>query len=329
MADKETNLHPKNNTTVNLKPNIVRNNIPDKAVTLEKLDQSLQDHLSFTDVTISLLQTDIAKETSERKNEDKRIEKEANAYADNLSSDLQNQILEVQNHIAEEASTRESEDTRISQEAINYADNLSEGLQNQISSNKSAISSLETRTKNLEDTKVIVNTGTFDPTSDDPASQKVISERTIDLSKIVDSNGHPRFIEGTGSKLSTDTGLTVTYNRWSLSGTHFMWVIAGTVAEDSVIGGQNAPDHNMNFICNIPAWVSNKIVPVFNNRYIAFYSVSFVADNWTTQTKQFVFAKDGTKGLALSIPYGSPDITMDKERHFRVQIDLLIDNAAD
>lgn len=38
--------------------------------------------------------------------------------------------------------------------------------------NETAISSLESRTKNLEDSKVNVNTGEFDPTSDNPASQK-------------------------------------------------------------------------------------------------------------------------------------------------------------
>ena len=46
MTDKQTNLHPKNDSSVNLKPNIITPNIPDKAVTLEKLDQSIQDTIS-------------------------------------------------------------------------------------------------------------------------------------------------------------------------------------------------------------------------------------------------------------------------------------------
>ena len=46
MTDQETNLHPKNNPSVNLKPNIVTGNIPDKAVTMEKLSQDLQDTIS-------------------------------------------------------------------------------------------------------------------------------------------------------------------------------------------------------------------------------------------------------------------------------------------
>lgn len=49
-----------------------------------------------------------------------------------------------------------------------------QSLQEKISTNETAISSLETRTKNLEDSKVNVNTGTFDSTSDNPASQKSI-----------------------------------------------------------------------------------------------------------------------------------------------------------
>lgn len=46
MSDKQTDLHPKNNTTINLKPNIVGNNIPDKAVTTAKLSSDLQDTIT-------------------------------------------------------------------------------------------------------------------------------------------------------------------------------------------------------------------------------------------------------------------------------------------
>lgn len=47
--------------------------------------------------------------------------------------------------------------------------------------NETAISSLESRTKNLEDTKVNVNTGTFDPTSDNPAGQTSLSAILSDI----------------------------------------------------------------------------------------------------------------------------------------------------
>lgn len=44
---------------------------------------------------------------------------------------------------------------------------------------------------------------------------------------IVDKNGNPRFIEGTITP-ETISGITFTYCKWSLSGTHLMIVLAGT-----------------------------------------------------------------------------------------------------
>lgn len=42
MSDKITNLHPKNDMGINLKPNIINENIPDKAVTFEKLSYDVK-----------------------------------------------------------------------------------------------------------------------------------------------------------------------------------------------------------------------------------------------------------------------------------------------
>ena len=143
MKDQETNLHPKNNPSIDLKPNIVTGNIPDKAVTFKQLDENLQN-----DISSHSFQT--AKNTAD--------------------------ISSLREKIDDEASARESEDKRLKDEVFEYAGNINSNLENQISSNKSAISSLESRTKNLEDTKVIVNTGAFDPTSENPAGQKSIAE---------------------------------------------------------------------------------------------------------------------------------------------------------
>jgi hypothetical protein len=59
MADKQTNLHPKNDSGTNLKPNIITENIPDKAVTMEKLDQNLQDTLRSNTSSIDKLNAGI------------------------------------------------------------------------------------------------------------------------------------------------------------------------------------------------------------------------------------------------------------------------------
>lgn len=45
MTDKPTNLHPKNDSSVNLKPNIIAENIPDNAVTMNKLDHDIQNDI--------------------------------------------------------------------------------------------------------------------------------------------------------------------------------------------------------------------------------------------------------------------------------------------
>ena len=68
MADKQTNLHPKNDSSLNLKPNIITGNIPDKAVTLEKLDQSIQDTLRSNTSSIATNRADINKNTAEIEN---------------------------------------------------------------------------------------------------------------------------------------------------------------------------------------------------------------------------------------------------------------------
>ena len=77
MTDQETNLHPKNNPSVNLKPNIVTGNIPDTAVTFKQLDENLQNKInshSFQIVKntadISSLRKDIDDEASTREDED-------------------------------------------------------------------------------------------------------------------------------------------------------------------------------------------------------------------------------------------------------------------
>ena len=89
--------------------------------------------------------------------------------------------------------------------------------------NETAISSLESRTKNLEDSKVNVNTGTFDPTSDNPASQEsignligraMVNDKFISLKKNFGSvfNLDYLFVDGP-SILSGQFGL-VPYINW-------------------------------------------------------------------------------------------------------------------
>ena len=74
------------------------------------------------------------------------------------------------------------------------------------------------------------------------------------LDDIVDSKGNKRFIEGEGTP-ATITGMTITYNKWSLSGTHLMLVLAGTFDNDV-----SATATLVSF--ELPEWILNKIVPI-------------------------------------------------------------------
>lgn len=55
MSDKQTNLHPKNDKGINLKPNIITENIPDKAVTFEKLSDDVQNTINTHSIQIEKL----------------------------------------------------------------------------------------------------------------------------------------------------------------------------------------------------------------------------------------------------------------------------------
>ena len=54
------------------------------------------------------------------------------------------------------------------------------------------------------------------------------------IENIYDEDEHKRFIEG-DLTLQTIEGVSFSYGKWSLSGTHLMVVIAGSIANETVI----------------------------------------------------------------------------------------------
>lgn len=132
---------------------------------------------------------------------------------------------------------------------------------------------------------------------------------------IVDKDGHKRFIEGTPTN-PTIEGVEITYAKWSLSGTHLMLVMAGNVASTTVL------DYNFIFVFDLPQWIKDKIFPV-SSTYIEFKSInfykSFNAQNVTIQVR-----KNSSTGNIEIQPASST--TMNDDRSFRMQFDLLIDN---
>ena len=130
---------------------------------------------------------------------------------------------------------------------------------------------------------------------------------------IVDKYGHKRFIEGEVSFPAVE-GLTKSYGKWSLSGTHFMYVVAGTVANGTVL------TNKVFYITDLPQWIMDKIYPVFND-VIEVKSTPFYSSDWSSQNAGFILNKAAT----LNITCGTFTATAD--RQFRCQFDLLIDDV--
>lgn len=137
--------------------------------------------------------------------------------------------------------------------------------------------------------------------------------------EITDKYGHKRFIEGDIDieEAFITSGMSKTYGKWSLSGTHLMLVIAGTIADTSVIGyGKLA-------IINLPEWIEDKIYPVVSS-YLDSKSISCRDENWSTQNIAVALVKEGGH-LVLYITSGD---TFTSDKGYRIDFDLLIDNES-
>lgn len=146
-------------------------------------------------------------------------------------------------------------------------------------------------------------------------SEEEIQSFKKDISNLVDSKGNPRFIEGDGTPISKE-GATITYCKWSLSGTHLMFVCAGTIANTTEFV---VTDVIAKF--EIPSFILNKIYPIFAS-VVELKAIPLYADNYSSQNMTVQFRKE-TNDLRIQ-PTGT--ITLTSNRAFRMQFDLLIDS---
>ena len=135
--------------------------------------------------------------------------------------------------------------------------------------------------------------------------------------EIIDKDDHKRFIEG-DITIAEITGVTKTYGKWSLSGTHLMIVIAGAIANATEI------PYTSQFVVldSIPSWINSKIVPTFSNyvdsKQLLVYNDDSSNQAWSINLRQ----NDDTKVMFISV--GS--LTASKDRNYRIVFDMLIDN---
>ena len=139
-----------------------------------------------------------------------------------------------------------------------------------------------------------------------------ISELPI-FENIVDAQGHKRFIEG-DITIETIEGVTQTYGKWSLSGSHLMMVVAIRIANATSIS-------NLNPLCkiNLPAWVIDKIVAIYGI-YIARNKVAGIGSG---EDYDYEFSLRKVTNEILIYPY---TFTTLRDENLRIEFDLLIDN---
>lgn len=130
---------------------------------------------------------------------------------------------------------------------------------------------------------------------------------------IKDSNGHNRFIEG-DIVMTAISGITPTYCRWSLSGSHLLIVLCFSVANGTALNYETlAP-------IDAPQWVKDKIYAVFGSVVIRGGQTLWATD-YSSQTLNVTLEKVGTALRIVCSP-----LTLTADRNCRIQYDLLIDN---
>ena len=95
---------------------------------------------------------------------------------------------------------------------------------------------------------------------------------------IVDKDGHKRFIEG-DITMETITGVTQSYGKWSLSGSHLMIVLCASIENAASITAGTTLAR-----IAIPAWIHEKLVPmVTGSDYISRLTTNWWGSDLTLQ----------------------------------------------
>lgn len=168
----------------------------------------------------------------------------------------------------------------------------------------------------LDGTNVVITKGgkTITIANDNTITNEgLIANPTME--NIVDLNGNKRFVdfENVDEEI---TGLDISYSKSSLSGTHLMVVLAGTIANGTTIAGNTRLTK-----INVPQWIKDKVYTTFAS-VIEAKSLNVYASDWTNQNWGIYFAKSSGDLYLIT----SASITTTADRTFRIQFDLLIDN---
>lgn len=147
----------------------------------------------------------------------------------------------------------------------------------------------------------------------------LLTQEVAIFENITDKDEHKRFIEG-DITINEITGVTKSYGKWSLSGTHLLIVLCLDIADTTEL-----PNGTIFTTLDIPNWIKEKIVEL-KGAYVERKTFPMVGENWSTQDLQCTLGK--ASGNNLNITCRST-ITLTADRSVRIAFDLLIDNASE
>lgn len=128
-----------------------------------------------------------------------------------------------------------------------------------------------------------------------------------------DVSTRPLLLDG-DINTSVISGVEFTYAKWSLSGTHLMIVLAGSIENGTAVSRKTLGK------IYLPNYILNKISP-WQNNLIEFKSISYLSASLTLQYANTDLLKNDDNVEIVTNP-----ITASDDRNFRIQFDLLIDN---
>ena len=141
------------------------------------------------------------------------------------------------------------------------------------------------------------------------------------LEGILDKDGHQRFIEGNGTN-GEHSGISYDYSKWSLSGSHLMLVLAGTIDANALL-----PDNVALTSFELPEWIRNKIYTVAGYQVIEAKEISvWISGTISEAYKEQILLQKTSTGVLIAKATRTQTAS-ESECKFRIQFDLLIDNA--
>ena len=137
------------------------------------------------------------------------------------------------------------------------------------------------------------------------------------MDHIYGKDGHARFIEGNIS-IGELEGLTKSYGKWSLSGSHLLIVLAGNV-ENGVVLSSN---FNIGDLDDLPTWIVAKITAI-SSSLVDRKNIVFWGSDLSNQSVNITLRKPSETTIQIRM---DGTLTLTATRNFRIAFDLLIDN---